>query len=922
MATRTNNQQTLKMKTPRFHFAMAVLILLPAGIRASDGPSHWPGLADDASCLKEQWPQARTLVWAKPGEGGTALEPGNWTEYASAEDYAAGKGGKPADAGPDANTDLILPDAPAGQSYIVGYMVPSGNRQISQRSGFPTLSCRHITIGANAALDGGIGFSRGRFVSSDWPRDDTALDIHGNVTVKDGGYIYGHLRFVGDKHTCLSMVKSPEPLGRSLLIRKAGIASVTFMASQYDLVDGVTIESGRLVLATGTSLRTNATLQARIAMKKLRKPGYGRVEPYVWVHDKAALEMQPGSRIGRVHPPDDTIADLRIEGLLQIGRADGSNDAPAVIELTMAEGDGKFLNQPGGLYIGPTAEVRNLGALSITAGNPDTTEANKGEAIAADNPDTTAANKGVSIFLETPVDLGKVSIDYLRTGGIAATDPLAAKTALATATFGEHCAATGDALYSKIELINFRGGFGTVELVDSLTTECEVLFPLGERLIVRSKGNRIVQSFDLKSVHAIEIDGKRTEYHPKRDLSAKEQQLREINALWADVPGKGQIGTYGKQDWPKVPLMVWRRPGQSGTRFVGANWLDETGRPYFEPPTSVDSKSLDLPVADILLPASDVYYQVVGDRPQWRCRHMIVENNAHFFLTFNITGNVWMKDGSRMQAPWFGRYTNNTPGLHRFLRFDGMRIGRPDKGEEVPPRGHFNISQWGQYRTASDATIELIGTNMVTDQFSVGGEGTVIISENSHLAPGNRTAFAIMPEATVVLLQDARIGCETVATLGGKASVWVGGTLMIGTPERPITRDMIFAVTGIDEKFILRQPAENIRCPGVSFLVGENGRLVMHTVDPTKARLVFKMHDSEKAKTRGKGKHGRDFGNPKGIVLDFLGEAKLDGVVFDNVLEEGLMVSPEQRATWKNVFYGEHNLAEPEKLYWEPQAGE
>jgi len=724
------------------------------------------------------------------------------------------------------------------------------------------------------------------------------MDIYGNVTVKDGGYIYGPLRFVGDKHTRFSMGKGPEPLGRSLLIRKAKGASVTFQAPQYDLIDGVTIESGRLVLAPGTGLRINATLQARIALKKLRKRGFGRVEPYVWVRNKAALEIHAGSRIGRVNPPGDIIADMRIEGLLQIGPAGDSNDAPAVIELTMAQGDGKFLNQPGGLYILPTAEVRNLGVLSITAGKPD----------------KTAPNKGVSIFLEKQVDLGKVSIDYLRAGGIAATDPVAARKALAAATFGEHCAVSGEAIYSKIELINYKGGFGTVEFVDGLSTECEILFPLGERLIVRSKGNRIVQSFDLKSIHAVEIDGKRTEYNPKRSLTTEEQQLRKANALWADVPGKGQIGAYGKQEWPKVPLMVWRRPGQSGTRFAGANWLDETGRPYFQPPTSVDSKALDLPVADILLPASDVYYQVVGQRPQWRCRHMIIENNAHFFLTFNITGNVWMKNGSRMQAPWFGRYANNKPGLHRFLRFDGMRIDRPRKEEEAPARGHFNISQWGQYRTGPDATIELIGTNLVTDQFSVGGEGTVIISENSHLAPGNRTAFAIMPEATVVLLQDARIGCETIATLGGKASVWVGGTLMIGTPQRPITRDMIFAVTGIDEKFILRQPAENIRCPGVSFLVGEKGRLVMHTVDPTKARLVFKMHDSEKAKARGKGRG--DFGNPKGIVLDFLGEAKLNGVVFDNVLEEGIMVSLEQRAAWKNVFYGDHNLAEPDKLYW------
>ena len=63
------------------------------------------------------------------------MEPGNWTEYASAEDYAARKGGQPAAGGPDANTDLILPDAPAGQSYIVGYMVSAKERKSRGQSG-------------------------------------------------------------------------------------------------------------------------------------------------------------------------------------------------------------------------------------------------------------------------------------------------------------------------------------------------------------------------------------------------------------------------------------------------------------------------------------------------------------------------------------------------------------------------------------------------------------------------------------------------------------------------------------------------------------------------------------------------------------------------------------------------------------------
>ena len=52
-------------------------------------------------------------------------------------------------------------------------------------------------------------------------------------------------------------------------------------------------------------------------------------------------------------------------------------------------------------------------------------------------------------------------------------------------------------------------------------------------------------------------------------------------------------------------------------------------------------------------------------------------------------------------------------------------------------------------------------------------------------------------------------------------------------------------------------------------------------------------------------------------MLAFFGKAELNGVVFDNVLEGGIMVSPETRKTWKNISYGKNNLAEPEKLYWE-----
>ena len=118
----------------------------------------------------------------------------------------------------------------------------------------------------------------------------------------------------------------------------------------------------------------------------------------MYVRTHAALVVRAGSCIGRILEAENTVADLRIEGLLQIGQPGDKQAEPAVIELSMAEGDGGFLTQHGGLYIRPTAEVKNFGKLAITSCQGDA---------------TATTNKGVSIFLEKTVDLGDVSLDYL-----------------------------------------------------------------------------------------------------------------------------------------------------------------------------------------------------------------------------------------------------------------------------------------------------------------------------------------------------------------------------------------------------------------------------------------------------------------------------------------------------------------------------
>ena len=107
-------------------------------------------------------------------------------------------------------------------------------------------------------------------------------------------------------------------------------------------------------------------------------------------------------------------------------------------------------------------------------------------------------------------------------------------------------------------------------------------------------------------------------------------------------------------------------------------------------------------------------------------------------------------------------------------------------------------------------------------------------------------------------------------------------------------------------------------------MLRQQGRFVVHSADPQKARVIFTMHDSERAiahdaRYRGKAPNARDLGlwNPEGILCYFAGQTDIDGILFDNFYPGGIAVAPEARAKWKNVFYGEHNLAEPEKLYWD-----
>jgi len=132
----------------------------------------WPNLVGDEYFRKQKWPKGRVLIWAHAsksfGRSDTKpdpLDPASWIDAAT---------GKPADAMPDMDTDIILPDA--DKPYKVTF------------KGAKHRACRHLTVGRNATFEPGGG---------------GALAVFGNVWIRPGGslFVYRSLHLTGGRDT-------------------------------------------------------------------------------------------------------------------------------------------------------------------------------------------------------------------------------------------------------------------------------------------------------------------------------------------------------------------------------------------------------------------------------------------------------------------------------------------------------------------------------------------------------------------------------------------------------------------------------------------------------------------------------------------------------------------------------------------------
>ncbi|MEX0653995.1 MAG: hypothetical protein WD534_12495, partial [Phycisphaeraceae bacterium] len=471
-------------------------------------------------------------------------------------------------------------------------------------------------------------------------------------------------------------------------------------------------------------------------------------------------------------------------------------------------------------------------------------------------------------------------------------------------------------------------GEGTITFVDGTETEAEILFehPNVPRLVVRSLSGAIAQSLPLEEIQQVTVAGETTSYNASRELTEAEQTRRERNGIWGDAASQKRIGRYAEETWEDRPLIVWREPGVSGDLMLAENWLDETGEPLSEPPfvalPEAEQTHGDLGVegifdGDVLLPASEQLYEViqpgVHDPPEigaYEIRHLTLEAGSIYSHRLIVRGNVWLKDGSEWVAEVTAVLGSGDANKHTFARFCNY-YDRPEP-------------HWAYARTIAhllfldpgpSGSLEVIGyCGGANDRFTL-MRGTLVISENSHLGNGLRAACYADEGTTITLLDGARIGCEKPIKggSGGRpvATYAIAGTLSFGTPEHPLTRDLPFGAAYILRDEIAAADANpSARAHGASFVFGSTSRVVVHSADPTTARVIFQARSRDLPVSqytvdgayrqyidrRGDIYYPPDPelweqpGVPTGVAAVFKGETDFNGVVFDDFYEGGIMV--------------------------------
>lgn len=357
----------------------------------------------------------------------------------------------------------------------------------------------------------------------------------------------------------------------------------------------------------------------------------------------------------------------------------------------------------------------------------------------------------------------------------------------------------------------------------------------------------------------------------------------EDRTLW---PTWVEKTDFYKQDWPKARVLVWAHTDKStrGLDLTEAkHWRRENGEPAKRGPDEH---------TDIIFPRSPngQRYQVSGHRTGCHARHMTVERDCRGWLkNVHVHGNVWLKKG----GSWHGLLPHGPENT--FMRNDSAKVDMAANKIAVNKPPQRSIEWIGKWNLGDEL-----------DLFS----GRFIVAPDSTFMPGDRSRFHVYPKATLVLTSGSAFykrGNQYWAH-----DMEVKGTVLAGTPDRPLTRDCTIALS-FKAKDAIDHP--KFKRSDLGLLLYRQGRIAVHSAAPKSARLVFRCNDRP-VSSGGDLVPQRVRKMPHGIDMLLLGEADFDGVVFKDVLAGGIkMPDPAARKDWKHVTFAEGNFGPEEKLF-------
>ena len=477
----------------------------------------------------------------------------------------------------------------------------------------------------------------------------------------------------------------------------------------------------------------------------------------------------------------------------------------------------------------------------------------------------------------------------------------------------------------------------TVELVDGTEVRGKLAaqFDLDDHVIVYSPRLATVRSFLKDHVHALTVDGKREELNPKRDLTDEDRKLLG-RVDWPDEPpAEGLKPAYTTETWDKPKrLVVWARPGRSGRFGDPGNWL-ENGRPMkslaktevWSGPAWGRSKGVaDLDAdTDLVIPAAARSYQVRGRGGAYIARHITVEGNAFFGHGIKgAYGNLWVASGGRLDG---GGHAALRGTKHTFF-VNGERRDpdEPVDWETIEAKGFAR--KWVIRKDARDASMELIGSIGSGDETHV-IRGRAVVSEYTTVLIGPRCCQSVRREGVLQLTSGAVVAKNSNQL--HKQDMMIVGTLLAGTPERPLESDCYIGISFKDHEtlFAGRMWTEvGKRVDFRGFEVVPTGRIRVHSADPTEAQLVFCCHQQDGAGDSGNLPNSEREPEkwaayeelPRRINLVFWkgADVQFDGVVFRDIEAGGIKLQDmSMKDSWRHVYFGENNAGPAEELYQE-----